>query len=132
MLFALLDSFKATVSAVDVRREAPVLLEQIGLARPDFLKEMDRVRRRSSATKEVMNVALLALAAGVLSLIKEMPRIVDTMVKKLRSRRADAHLRCALAGTLAYVVQPHDLIPDDAPGGYGLLDDGLLLLFIPS
>ena len=127
MLFALLDRFNAEVAAIDLSEESPALLEQIRLARPDFLKEVDRARKRSGATKEAMNLTLLALAAAVLGMIKEMPQIVDTMVQKIRKRRADPHLRCALAGTLAYLVQPHDLIPDDAPGGYGLLDDCLLL-----
>lgn len=42
-------------------------------------------------------------------------------------RSVAANRRCALVGVLAYVVQPHDLIPDDAPGGYGYLDDVILL-----
>ena len=29
--------------------------------------------------------------------------------------------------SLLYLVQPQDLIPDDAPGGYGFLDDCVLL-----
>ena len=101
MLFALLDRFNAEVAAIDLSEESPALLEQIRLARPDFLKEVDRARRRSGATKEAMNLTLLALAAAVLGMIKEMPQIVDTMVQKIRKRRADPHLRCALAGTLA-------------------------------
>jgi uncharacterized membrane protein YkvA (DUF1232 family) len=32
-----------------------------------------------------------------------------------------------LAASLAYLVQPKDLLPDDLPGSYGFVDDALLL-----
>jgi len=49
------------------------------------------------------------------------------MVERLESDDVDPAVQCAVATVLAYVVQPRDLIPDDAPGGYGFIDDTILL-----
>jgi hypothetical protein len=49
------------------------------------------------------------------------------MVNGVKDRSTDPVLRCALVGVLAYLVQPRDIIPDDAPGGYGYVDDCVIL-----
>ena len=49
------------------------------------------------------------------------------MVGRINDEHVDAGERCAMASILGYLVQPHDLIPDDAPGHYGYLDDATLL-----
>ncbi|MCP4602323.1 MAG: DUF1232 domain-containing protein [Proteobacteria bacterium] len=36
-------------------------------------------------------------------------------------------MRCALIGALGYLVQPHDLLPDKMPGGFGFVDDCMML-----
>lgn len=123
MLFNLLNKTCTKISKLNIERNAPLMLQEINSARPDF-----RERLLKSGIKEnVIDLVSQAIATGVLVHIKEMPTIVDIMVNKVHSRHTDASIRCALVGVLAYLVQPHDLIPDDAPGGYGFVDDNALL-----
>lgn len=126
MLFTLLDQVRETISELDVQKDAPVMLEQIHRANPDFL---DQIRERAKAHGQEKAFAMVAQALGVtmVTLVKEVPQMLDLFVKLVRSGKTDPHLRCALAGVLAYLVQPHDIIPDDAPGGYGFVDDCILL-----
>lgn len=125
MLFRLLDQTCTKISKLDIKREAPLMLGEIKRARPDFLARL----RESGAKKdkEIIRLITEAAAGSVLVRIKDMPTIVNIMVDKLKNRRTDPAIRCALAGVLAYLVQPHDLIPDDAPGGYGYVDDNAIL-----
>lgn len=62
-----------------------------------------------------------------LRLIAETPRIAFDMAEELNQRETRMALRCALAGVLAYFVRRQDLLADDAPGGYGFLDDAIIL-----
>lgn len=123
MLFRLLDQICTKISKLDIKREAPLMWGEIKRARPDFCARL----RESGANKTVIRLITEAIATGVLVRIKDMPTIVNIMVNKLKNRRTDPAIRCALAGVLAYLVQPHDLIPDDAPGGYGYVDDNAIL-----
>jgi uncharacterized membrane protein YkvA (DUF1232 family) len=67
------------------------------------------------------------LALAAYAYIKGVPGIARAMVGKVKDRRVHAARRCAVASVLAYLVQPHDIIPDNAPGCYGYLDDAILL-----
>lgn len=123
MLFGLLDKTCKKISKLDMEKEAPLMMREINRARPDFLERL----QESGVKKNVIGLISQAIARGVLVHIKEMPTIVDIMVDRVQSRRTDPAIRCAVVGVLAYLVQPHDLIPDDAPGGYGYVDDNALL-----
>jgi uncharacterized membrane protein YkvA (DUF1232 family) len=59
--------------------------------------------------------------------IRSIPQTARAMAAKVQDRRVPAERRVAIASVLAYLVQPHDIIPDDAPGHYGYLDDAILL-----
>ena len=69
----------------------------------------------------------IGTVVGALTIGKRMPEMIDVMVERLQSDEVDPAVQCAVATVLAYVVQPRDLIPDDAPGGYGFIDDTILL-----
>jgi uncharacterized membrane protein YkvA (DUF1232 family) len=49
------------------------------------------------------------------------------MSQMLQSGSGEPAFRCVVAASLAYLVQPQDLLPDMLPGGYGFVDDALLL-----
>ena len=60
-------------------------------------------------------------------MINDVPHMAEVLTTAVHNQDLAASVRCAIVGVLAYVVQPHDLIPDEAPGGYGFIDDDMLL-----
>lgn len=122
MLFDLLDQMNQRIDALDPHQAGPVYADQLLDSNPQMLHEVlgdsdeDRVRWAAE------NVALAHL-----TLIKDIPWYVHALVKAANDPYMEPAYRCAIVGSLAYLVQPHDLIPDDLPGGFGLLDDCILL-----
>src|SRR5690349_24812719 len=133
-LYRMLDEVCREIDALDLQRDAPAMLEQIRRARPDFATRLDAAtaaleakgRTRASA-RTATHLVAVAMASFVISKVKEIPAMVKTLVDAANDRSTDAAVRCAVLGALAYVVQPRDIIPDDAPGGYGFVDDAVLL-----
>ena len=78
----------------------------------------------------VMQWTKMAVGAGWYGrLIKPLPVIIEIMAEVLQDRNGPAYTRAALAGALAYLVQQYDLIPDEADGGYGLVDDAIVMYY---
>jgi len=127
-LYQLLDEVCRKIDALDLKRDAPAMLQEIRRARPDLTAKIDEVIAKGSAKeKTTAQVVAQTMASYVIKLIKDIPEMVRTMVAAANSPSTDPSIRCAVLGALAYVVQPRDLIPDDAPGGYGFVDDAALL-----
>lgn len=122
MLYKLLNQISARINSLDVKKEVPYMLRQIDNARPDFYQYLTQ----NAPNKKLADLVASAVAHGILATIKEIPSIVNEMVSRLKNRSTNPSLRCALAGVLVYLVQPRDLIPDDAPGGYGFVDDNAI------
>jgi uncharacterized membrane protein YkvA (DUF1232 family) len=135
MLFRLVDQVCANISALDEETAGPEMLDQICEARPDFAKMLEQTKstftggsaEKFPAGAALANKLIEEIGHHCVRLVKGIPDIANTMAKASNRRGADPRVRCALAGALAYLVQPHDLIPDNAPGGYGYIDDCLLL-----
>jgi len=127
MLFELLDSVVNHINSLDVKKSAPVLLKELKRNSPTYWESLHKNLEKKGTKKEVIKVTEEAIAAGILSKIKEIPVIVNTIISVINDNRTSADIRCALVGSLALLVKPRDLIPDDAPGGYGFLDDTILL-----
>jgi uncharacterized membrane protein YkvA (DUF1232 family) len=126
----MLDEVCHGIEALELQRDAPDMLEEIRRARPDFATRLDEAMAALEAkgkSRAAAQVVALGIASFIISKVKEIPEIVQTMVAAANNRSTDPATRCAVLGALAYVVQPHDLIPDDAPGGYGFVDDAILL-----
>ena len=123
MLFQLLNRLAARINKLDVKEEAPRFAAQLRKMRPSLKTEL----MATGVAKGQIDNVLLALSAAHLGIIKGIPAIGGEMSKVIQAGSADPSFRCLLAGTLAYLVQPHDLLPDDLPGGYGFIDDALLL-----
>jgi len=123
MLYRLLDTVCQRIDRLDVKAEIPQMLEQIKRARPDLRQHLAQTK----GTPAVRDLVAQAIAAGVLQQIKELPRIAAFLAEKSKSGRIAPSVRCGVASVLAYLVQPRDLIPDDAPGGYGFIDDSAIL-----
>lgn len=127
MLYELLDQVVSHIDALDFKKEAPVLLKELKRVSPGYWKSLRNNMKQKGTKEEAIEIVEQAIAAGILSKIKEIPEIVKTMVSIINDERTNPALRCALVGSLALLVKPRDLIPDDAPGGYGFLDDAILL-----
>ena len=114
------------VESLDPARDGPAMLEQILRAKPEVKQKMDAALAASNS--KVGALIRHALGAGVLGTVKEMPSLVNTIVSRINAPSTPPALQCALVGVLAYVVQPRDIVPDDAPGGFGFIDDCALLV----
>lgn len=126
MLYQLIDQTVAKISKLNVKKETPIILQQIKKARPDFVEYLFS-NAPKNISKDVLNLIVSSIASGILIDIKKIPSYVNELVSKLRDPSTDLALCCAIAGVLVYLINPRDLIPDDAPGGYGFLDDNLII-----
>lgn len=123
MLLSLVHKVTNIVSAIDPIEDAPDFVDAWLQNRPE-----QRDHAFPDVTDEVQRETMFQMfAAGALVIVKRIPEMMDVMVERLHSQEVDPAVQCAAATVLAYVVQPRDLIPDDAPGGYGFIDDAILL-----
>ena len=123
MLYRLVNDVCTKIQNLDVEVEAPRMFKQIDQARPDILQQL----RQGDADEAAIHTVTQMIGTNALVAIKDIPDLANVMIMRVNDSHAPAALRCALASVLAYLVQPHDLIPDDAPGGYGFLDDRAFL-----
>jgi uncharacterized membrane protein YkvA (DUF1232 family) len=123
MLLGLVHKVSETVSALDPAGDAPQFVNTWLAHRPEQ-REIAFPEVTDDASRQT---AFRLFASGALTIVKRMPEMIDVMVERLHSDEVDPAVQCAVATVLAYVVQPRDLIPDDAPGGYGFVDDTILL-----
>jgi len=122
MLFDLLDRMNTRIDDIDPDRDWPVYAEQLRAFNAGMLTDLmgdDSEERAAWAAERV--------ARAHLGLIKDIPWYVQALVQAANDPYMEPAYRCAIVGSLAYLVQPHDLIPDDLPGGFGLIDDCILL-----
>ncbi len=127
MLFELLNDVVSKINTLDSKKDTPVLLKELKRVSPGYWESLRNNLMKKGTKKEAIKVIEQAIAAGILLKIKEIPNIVNTMVSIINDNRTNPAVRCAFVGSLALLVKPRDLIPDDAPGGYGFLDDAILL-----
>ena len=131
MLIDLLNQVTRQVASLDVETNAPTFAAQIRRARPELIPEFLAFMGAEKAIKKnrekLIENLLRKFARGYLHRIREIPDMVKLMIDKINDPQTDAPTRCAVTSALCYLVQPHDLIPDDAPGGYGFVDDCILL-----
>ncbi len=123
MLLGLVHKVSKRISALDSLEDAPAFVDTWLQHRPEQ-RERAFPEETDPHNRETM---FQMFAAGALTIIKRMPQMMDVMLERLHSTDEDPAVQCAVATVLAYIVQPRDLIPDDAPGGYGFVDDAILL-----
>ncbi|HRH81566.1 MAG TPA: hypothetical protein PLW81_11025 [Thiobacillaceae bacterium] len=126
-LSALLDDISRRLSALDTGGEAAAMYGQIMRARPDLAQKLGSAIQQTTANEATRELVQRAIGAGIVMQIKEIPEQINALVARINAPSVAPALRCALASVLAYIAQRRDLIPDDAPGGYGYVDDSVLL-----
>lgn len=135
-LFELVEDKVAAIGRLDVERDAACFAEQVltrnpgpfhGIPRPvsKVLVGDDEMAADMDA-RAVDRLAALLLARAQLRLILEIPGHVAELVELVHDR-VSPHVRLAVLGALAYLVQPATLVYDDSPGGYGYVDDCIVL-----
>ena len=77
--------------------------------------------------ESIRSAVRLGTASFMIDQIKEIPALAQEIVAEIRKPETRPEVRCSLLASLVCLVQPQDLVPDDAPGGYGFLDDCVLL-----
>ncbi len=122
-----LDQLCQRIAELDPSKEGPTMLAQIRAARPDFIAKFESALQAAPGGGKIRGLMLKAIGATIVTMVQAIPSQVEELVGRIHDRSTSPALRCALVSALAYVVQPRDLVPDDAPGGYGLLDDAALL-----
>ena len=124
MLFELLDETVSQVAALNPDTDTILFWQQVTAVRPDVVETI-----KSGVPDVAMADAIgNSIAHGKLvSMVNDVPHMAEVLRAAVGNQELAASVRCAIVGVLAYVVQPHDLIPDASPGGYGFIDDDMLL-----
>lgn len=138
MLHELVEWKIAAIRRLDVDRDATAFAEQVLARNPgpfrrastEASRAADAARAPSKSPPEIEaadRLGALALARTQLRLILELPEHVERMLALAEDGRTAPHVRVALLHGLAYLVQPAELVQDDAPGGYGYVDDCIVI-----
>jgi uncharacterized membrane protein YkvA (DUF1232 family) len=133
MLFRMVEKTCASLDALDVQRDAPGMLRQILAVRPH--RELDSDGLAPLVAEGVPVDDLRAILAGaekkvaalMVARVKESAAIARRMVSMIRGDEVSLHAQVGLVVVLLYFVDPNDLVPDGAEGGYGFIDDSVLL-----
>jgi uncharacterized membrane protein YkvA (DUF1232 family) len=126
MLSRIVNDICSQIDGLTLNEAAPALEKQLIEHAPEAVAQVikDSQRYGSNPTPHA-TAAVLALSAY--GYIKGIPAIARQLSEKVTDQSVPAARRAAIASVLAYLAQPGDLIPDDAPGGYGFLDDAIIL-----
>jgi uncharacterized membrane protein YkvA (DUF1232 family) len=133
MLFRMVEKTCASLDALDVHRDAPGMLRQILAVRPP--RELDSDDLGSLVAEGIRLDDLRAILAGaekkvaalMVTRVKESAAIARRMVSMIRGDEVSLDAQVGLVVALLYFVDPNDLVPDAAEGGYGFIDDSVLL-----
>lgn len=108
----------ASVRELDPRRDAARYAEQLLAFAPRMFAPID-----GGAESVVARMAALTIAGDHLREICRLPTYVDELERSLAIATMTASERLVRVAALAYLVCGRDLIRDDLPAGYGLIDD---------
>lgn len=123
MLYQMIDKLCEQINKIDAVAELPQFAAQVRKMRPNLNNEL----LSQGILEKELNKSIMTMSFAQLVLIKNIPSIADELTKILKVQNINAAYRCSVAACLAYLVNPKDLLPDNLPGGYGFIDDFLLL-----
>jgi uncharacterized membrane protein YkvA (DUF1232 family) len=141
MLRELVEEKVAAIERLDVERDAPAFAQQLWAHHPEAFGRVQRASvpvasppmpapataKGPPDTDSTDRLAVLMLARAQLRLILELPGHAAEMLALADDGRTPPHVRLVLLRALAYLVQPAELVHDDAPGGYGYVDDCIVV-----
>jgi uncharacterized membrane protein YkvA (DUF1232 family) len=132
MLQELVEQKVAEIRRLDVERDAVAFARQVLARNPEPFREIPR-SVAEALTRDVPDAepperrGAQLLARAQLRLILELPDHAAEMLALVHDGHTSPHVSVALMGALAYLVQPARLVHDDAPGGYGFVDDCIVI-----
>lgn len=108
----------ASVRELDPRRDAARYAEQLLQLQPRLFAGID-----GGAESVAARMAALTMGGDHLREICRLPTFVDELERSLSIATMSPSERLVRIAALAYLVCGRDLIRDDLPAGYGLIDD---------
>jgi uncharacterized membrane protein YkvA (DUF1232 family) len=129
MLFKELNKIIATIEFYDNKEGWRAFVEEV--LKQDIPK-LENLRSYPFDNRHNRQVqwTKMAIGAGWYSrLIKPLPVVIEIMGAVIEEKEGPAHARATLAGALAYLVQENEIIPNQTGGGYGTLDDALIIYY---
>lgn len=133
MLFQMVERTCGRLDALDVHRDQAGMLRQILAARPETGGDRDEVARLVAegvplgVVREFFAGVDKKVAEVMIARAKESATIARRMTAVIRGNEVSLSAQVGLVVVLLYFVDPQDLVPDGAEGGYGFLDDAVLL-----
>lgn len=123
MLDELVQEKIAKIRSLDIERDVAVFAQQVLRSNPEPFRRIPRDRQDGGFDE----MGTLLLARAQLRLILELADHAAEMLALVLDSHTSPHVRVALLGALAYLVQPDELVNDEAPGGYGYVDDCIVI-----
>lgn len=123
MIYQMIEKLCTRINQINSEKELPQFISQFRKMRPNLKSEL----LSQGIPEEKQNTFINVISWAQMGHIKKIPSIADELSSILRSRNFASDFRCAVAASLAYLVNPNDLLPDNLPGGYGFIDDLLML-----
>ncbi|MEX1366467.1 MAG: hypothetical protein AB1Z98_25310 [Nannocystaceae bacterium] len=132
MLLQMLEENLEAIRGLDVERDAVAFAEQVLARNPAPFRTIPQTTSMvlvGDGPKELPadRLGALLLARAQLQLIAEIPAHVRELWALVEHGQTTPHARAAVLSALAYLVQPAELIDDRSPGGYGYVDDCIVL-----
>lgn len=129
MLYKELQKIVAAIEFYDNKEGWRAFVDELMKRQLTTLQKMSPLSGNQERNKAIQWTKTAVGAGWYSRLIKPLPVVVEIMAEVIQDRQGPAHTRAALAGALAYLVQSDDIIPDEANGGYGLVDDAIVLYY---
>jgi uncharacterized membrane protein YkvA (DUF1232 family) len=119
MLFKQVEKVCKAIDALDPERDGPEMYRQIERARPDVRKLKD--------IPVVGKIIFDSLGPREVKRVRESSAIARRMVQVVRKQEVGLGTQLAILSVLIYFVKSDDLVPDNLGGGYGFVDDTVVL-----
>jgi|GEM_PF-4369916 len=129
MLFKELQKIIASIEFYDNKEGWRAFVEHVQKANPISLPDVHDFQHIKEKARTLQWTKMAIGAGWYTRLVKPLPVMVEIMSDIIREREGPAHARAAMGSALAYLVQRDDIIPENFNGGYGLLDDAIILYY---
>jgi hypothetical protein len=121
-LLEMLSQTNDLIDTLDPLRDSGAFAEQLMQRRREVFSDLP-----GGGTGRRANAAAVAIAKHQIAIVKQMPALCRELGAVVSNPNTEAGQRLIIAAQLSYLVQPHDIIPDGLPGGFGYVDDAIFL-----
>ncbi len=118
VLLDMLDEVAPRLARLDHTTDGADFAAELRARRPEAFVELSDSDRDEATT---------AIAIRCLDEIRKLPELAQFLTRQLNDYNVHPAVQAGIAYALAYLVCPVELLPDDLPGGYGFVDDALMV-----